>query len=160
MFVSDKLVEVYATSYALTRAISFGSKTGATPDGRRAYTPLADSVGPAQGRDVQGPTAMFNSVAKVPQILAQSTYVLNVKFTRQLIHENRDKVISLFKTYFRKGGQQIQVNVVDREILRKAKEKPDQYQNLIVRVGGFSDYFVRLSPALQDDVIARTEHHL
>jgi len=147
-------------SIVFVRAVSFGSKTGATPDGRKAHTPLADSVGPTQGRDERGPTAMFNSLAKVPQILAQSTYVLNVKFTPQVIQENRDKIIALFQTYFRKGGQQIQVNVIDREALLRAKSHPEQYNNLIVRVGGFSDYFARLSPDLQDDVIARTEHSI
>ena len=147
-------------SIVFTRAVSFGAKVGATPDGRKAHTPLADSVGPAQGRDIHGPTAMLNSVAKVPQILAQSTYVLNVKFSPQVIRENRDKVITLFQTYFHKGGQQIQVNVVDREALLHAKERPEQYEGLIVRVGGFSDYFIRLSPALQNDVIARTEQSL
>ncbi|MBD3182145.1 hypothetical protein GF312_07630 [Candidatus Poribacteria bacterium] len=147
-------------SIVFTRAVSFGSKVGATPDGRKAYTPLADSVGPTQGRDVKGPTAVFSSVAKVPQVLAQSAYVLNVKFTPDIVRENRDKIISMFQTYFRQGGQQIQVNVVDKETLLKAKEKPEQYTNLIVRVGGFSDYFVRLSPALQNDVISRTEQGL
>ena len=144
-------------SIVFTRAVSFGRKVGATPDGRKAYSTLADSVGPVQGRDVHGPTAMFNSVAKVPQILAQSTYVLNVKFPPQVIHENKDKIITLFQTYFRRGGQQIQVNVIDRELLLKAKEHPEQYGGVIVRVGGFSAYFTQLSPALQDDVIARTE---
>ncbi len=144
-------------SIVFTRAISFGSRVGATPDGRRAYTPLADSVGPVQGRDISGPTAMFNSAAKVPQILAQSAYVLNVKFTPELIQENRDKVIAMFQTYFRRGGQQIQINVVDKEMLLRAKGNPEQYGSLVVRVGGYSDYFVRLSPALQNDVIARTE---
>jgi pyruvate formate-lyase/glycerol dehydratase family glycyl radical enzyme len=147
-------------SIVFTRAVPFGAKAGATPDGRKAYTPLADSVGPAQGRDARGPTAMLSSVAKVPQILAQSAYVLNVKFTPQVIRESKDKVIALFQTYFRKGGQQIQVNVVDKGSLLRAKQHPEQYESLIVRVGGFSDYFVRLSPALQNDVIARTEQPL
>ena len=146
-------------SIVFVRAVSFGSKVGATPDGRKAHTPLADSVGPTQGRDINGPTAMFNSVSKVPQILAQSTYVLNVKFTPKVIMENRDKIISMFQTYFSMGGQQIQVNVVDRDTLIKAKKNPEEYSSLIVRVGGFSDYFSRLSSALQDDVIARTEHN-
>ncbi|MEK7399374.1 MAG: pyruvate formate lyase family protein [Candidatus Poribacteria bacterium] len=147
-------------SIVFTRAVSFGGKVGATPDGRKAYTPLADSVGPTQGRDLNGPTAVFNSVAKIPQILAQSAYVLNIKFTPAIVRNDKDKVISLFKTYFSKGGQQIQVNVVDKETLVRAKEYPEQYEGLIVRVGGFSGYFRHLSPAHQDDVIARTEHLL
>ena len=147
-------------SIVFTRAVPFGNRVGATPDGRKAHTPLADSVGPTQGRDVEGPTAMFNSVAKAPQVLAQSAYVLNVKFTPQIIRENKDKLIAVFQTYFREGGQQIQVNVIDREVLLKAKERPEQYSGVIVRVGGFSGYFTQLSPALQDDVIARTEQEL
>jgi len=145
-------------SIVFTRAVSFGGKVGATPDGRKAHTPLADSVGPTQGRDLNGPTAVFNSVAKIPQILAQSAYVLNIKFTPRIVRDDKDKVIALFQTYFSKGGQQIQINVVDKETLIRAKEHPEQYDGLIVRVGGFSGYFKHLSPAHQDDVIARTEH--
>ena len=140
------------------RMVSAGAKVGATPDGRKAHTPLADSVGPSQGRDVRGPTAMLNSVAKAPQVLAQSTYVLNIKFTPEVFRDSPGKVSDLFRTYFRNGGQQIQVNVVDREALLKAQQRPEEYQGLVVRVGGFSDYFVRLSAELQSDVIARTEH--
>jgi formate C-acetyltransferase len=144
-------------SSVFVRGVSFGAKTGATPDGRKARTPLADSVGPVQGRDVNGPTAMFNSVARIPQVLSQATYVLNVKFTPQVIRANREKIIALFQTYFRNGGQQIQVNVVDAATLRQAKFHPETFQGLIVRVGGYSDFFVRLSPQHQADILARTE---
>ncbi len=147
-------------SIVFTRAVSFGGNVGATPDGRRARTILADSVGPTRGRDKNGPTAMFKSVAKTPQVLAQSTYLLNVKFTPSVLRENKEKVIALFKTYFAEGGQQIQVNVVDKETLLKAKSDPDSYHNLVVRVGGFSAYFTRLSHEYQDCIIARTEHEM
>jgi len=147
-------------SIVFVRAVSFGSKVGATPDGRRARTILADSVGPTRGLDKNGPTSMFKSVAKTPQVLAQSTYLLNVKFTPSVLRENKEKVIALFKTYFAEGGQQIQVNVVDRETLLKAKSDPDSYRNLVVRVGGFSAYFTQLSNELQDCIIARTEHEM
>jgi len=147
-------------SIVFSRAPTFGGRVGATPDGRKAHSILADSVGPSQGRDLHGPTAMFNSVAKVPQVLAQSTYVLNVKFSPQMVRENKDKLITLFQTYFRRGGQQIQVNVLDKEVLLKAKENPEDYGGVIVRVGGFSGHFTGLSPELQDDVIARTEQVL
>ncbi|HGJ67307.1 TPA: hypothetical protein ENS27_18250 [bacterium] len=147
-------------SIVFTRATSFGNKVCATPDGRKAHTPLADSVGPVQGRDLQGPTAVFNSSAKVPQILAQSTYVLNIKFAPKIFQGNKDKIIALLKTYFASGGQQVQINVVDRETLIQAKQNPEQYKGLVVRVGGFSGYFNHLSPAHQDDIIARTEHNL
>jgi len=147
-------------SIVFTRAVSFGGKVGATPDGRKAYTPLADSVGPVQGRDLRGPTAVFNSAAKVPQILAQSAYVLNIKFTPRMFQDSKEKIVSLLKTYFAKGGQQVQINVVDRETLIQAKQNPEQYRGLVVRVGGFSGYFAHLSPAHQEDIIARTEHTL
>ncbi len=145
-------------SIVFTRAVSFGSKVGATPDGRKAFTPLADSIGPSQGRDLNGPTAVFASTAKIPQILAQSAYVLNIKFTPRLVSENRDKMIALFKTYFQKGGQQIQINVVDKKTLIEAKLHPELYEGLVVRVGGYSEYFNRLSQAYKDDIISRTEH--
>jgi len=144
-------------SSVYVRGVSFGAKTGATPDGRKARTPLADSVGPAQGRDVNGPTAMFNSVARIPQVLSQATYVLNVKFTPQILRAHREKIIALFQTYFRKGGQQIQVNVVDAAVLRQARLQPEAYPGIIVRVGGYSDYFTRLSPQHQEDILMRTD---
>ncbi len=147
-------------SIVFVRAVSFGSHVGATPDGRKARTILADSVGPTRGLDKDGPTAMFKSAAKTPQVLAQSTYLLNVKFTPVVLRENKEKVIALFKTYFAEGGQQIQVNVVDKETLLKAKSAPDSYRNLVVRVGGFSAYFTQLSGELQDCIIARTEHEM
>jgi pyruvate formate-lyase/glycerol dehydratase family glycyl radical enzyme len=145
-------------SIVYVRAASFGANVGATPDGRPAGTILADSVGPSQGRDLQGPTAMFLSVAKVPQDLAQSAYVLNVKLTPEIVGEDPEAVIALIQAYFQQGGQQVQVNVVDQEVLLRAREDPEQHQNLVVRVGGYSDYFVQLPDALQEDVIARTTH--
>jgi len=147
-------------SIVFTRAVSFGRHVGATPDGRRAYTILADSVGPTRGLDRNGPTSMLKSVAKTPQVLAQSTYLLNMKFTPAVLRDNKEKVMALLKTYFSEGGQQIQVNVVDKETLLKAKADPDSYYNLVVRVGGFSAYFTQLSHELQDDIIARTEHEV
>ena len=147
-------------SIVFTRAVSFGRHVGATPDGRRAHTILADSVGPTRGLDRNGPTAMLKSVAKTPQVLAQSTYLLNLKFTPSVLRDNKEKVMALLKTYFNEGGQQVQINVVDKETLLKAKAEPDSYHNLVVRVGGFSGYFTQLSHELQDDIIARTEHEI
>ncbi|MBM3242557.1 hypothetical protein FJZ31_40370 [Candidatus Poribacteria bacterium] len=147
-------------SIVFTRAVSFGRHVGATPDGRRAYTILADSVGPTRGLDKSGPTAVLKSAAKIPQVLAQSTYLLNMKFTPSVLRDNKEKVMALLKTYFREGGQQIQINVVDKETLIKAKADPDSYHNLVVRVGGFSGYFTQLSHELQNDIIARTEHEI
>jgi formate C-acetyltransferase len=147
-------------SIVFVRAPHFGAHVGATPDGRRAGSTLADSVGPSAGRDGLGPTAVFASAAKVPQRLAQSAYVLNMKFAPAVLKDHRDEVIALFQGYFRQGGQQLQVNVVDRETLCRARAEPEAHAGLVVRVGGYSDYFVRLAPELQDDIIARSEHEL
>lgn len=147
-------------SIVFVRAPRYGATVGATPDGRKAGTPLADSVGPSAGRDTKGPTAMLASVSKVPQALAQSAYVLNLKLTPGIVGQSREQVVALLQGYFRQGGQQVQVNVVDRQTLLRARENPEEHGSLVVRVGGYSDYFVRLSPALQEDIIARTEHSL
>jgi len=144
------------------RAPEFGMYTGATPDGRYARTPVADSVGPCQGKDRKGPTAVLNSVAKVDHTLAQSGYVLNLKFNKSLLqsYEAKQALRDLIRTFFMKGGQQIQINVLSADELIAAKREPEKYRNLVVRVGGFSAYFVDLNSALQDDIIARTAHGL
>ena len=137
-----------------------GLKIGATPDGRRAQEVLTDSVGPAQGRDRHGPTAMLNSVTKLPLHLAAGTPVLNIRFTKTLLNEEASlrKVVQLIRAFFARGGMQIQVSVLDREALLAAQREPEKYRDLIVRVGGYSEYFVNLNPELQASVIARTEH--
>jgi len=149
-------------SSVFVRGIPFGQNVGATPDGRPAGAPLADSVGPSQGRDKNGPTAVLNSVAKIDSSLYQSGYVLNLRFAKSLLNGDAalSKLEALIKGFFAAGGQQVQINVLNAEDLRRAKENPEQYRNLVVRVGGFSDYFVNLSPELQDEIITRTEHGL
>ncbi len=138
-----------------------GLKIGATPDGRCAQDVLTDSVGPAQGRDRHGPTAMLNSVTKLPLHLAAGTPVLNIRFTKTLLNEEASlrKVVQLIRAFFARGGMQIQVSVLDREALLAAQREPEKYRDLIVRVGGYSEYFVNLNPELQASVIARTEHN-
>jgi formate C-acetyltransferase len=137
-----------------------GLKVGATPDGRCAREVLTDSVGPAQGRDRHGPTAMLNSVAWLPLHLAAGTPVLNIRFTKPLLADpiSLGNVVHLIRTFFAAGGMQIQVSVLDREALLAAQCEPDKHRDLIVRVGGYSEYFVNLNPELQASVIARTEH--
>jgi formate C-acetyltransferase len=139
--------------------IYFGSVTGATADGRRAYTPLSEGVSPVQGADRHGPTAVLRSVAKMDHARTGGT-LLNQKFTPQILasEEGLDKLVQLIRTYFRLDGHHIQFNVVDAATLRAAQEHPEQYRSLIVRVAGYSDYFCDLSKTLQDEVIARTEH--
>ncbi len=139
-----------------------GSRVGALPDGRLAGTPLNDSVGPVAGRDTHGPTAMLASVARLPLALAVGTPVLNVRVQRALFDDSAglDALAALVRGYFESGGPQIQLTVVDRATLLAAQAQPEQYADLIVRIGGYSEYFTRLGLDLQETVIARTEHGL
>jgi trans-4-hydroxy-L-proline dehydratase len=139
--------------------VYFGSVTGATTDGRKAWTPLSEGVSPVQGADHKGPTAVLRSVAKMDHLRTGGT-LLNQKFTPQVLStdEGLDKLVQLIRTYFLLDGHHIQFNVVDAATLRAAQEHPEQYRSLIVRVAGYSDYFCDLSKSLQDEIIARTEH--
>jgi formate C-acetyltransferase len=139
--------------------IYFGSVTGALPDGRRAWEPLSEGVSPVQGADSLGPTAVLKSVSKMDHLRTGGT-LLNQKFSPQALRdeEGLDHLVSLVRTYFKLDGHHIQFNVVDAATLRAAKKSPEKYRNLIVRVAGYSDYFCSLSEALQDEIIARTEH--
>ncbi len=139
--------------------IYFGSVIGATPDGRHAWQPLSEGVSPVQGADRHGPTAVLRSVAKMDHARTGGT-LLNQKFSPQALQDEAglDKLVQLIRTYFRLDGHHIQFNVVDSATLRAAQEHPEQHRDLIVRVAGYSDYFCDLSRALQDEIIARTEH--
>jgi formate C-acetyltransferase len=137
-----------------------GGAVPATPDGRRAGSPIADSAGPHQGRDRNGPTAMLKSVTKLPHELAPGTLVVNARAHRDLVTtpQGRRRLQDLIRGYFDLGGMQIQVNVVDQETLRDAIAHPELHRDLIVRVGGYSEYFCVLSPELQLSILERTEH--
>jgi formate C-acetyltransferase len=139
--------------------VYFGSVIGATPDGRRASAPLSEGISPVQGADRHGPTAVIKSAAKMDHARTGGT-LLNQKFTPQLLREDRDleKLVHLIRAYFRLDGHHIQFNVIDAPTLRAAQQHPEQYRDLIVRVAGYSDYFCDLGQALQDEIIARTEH--
>ena len=139
--------------------VYFGSVLGATPDGRRAGTPVSEGVSPVQGADRCGPTAVLRSVAKMDQVRTGGT-LLNQKFTPALLADDtgRRGLAALVRTYFRLGGHHVQFNVVDADTLRAAQAHPDEHRDLIVRVAGYSDYFCDLGRALQDEIIARTEH--
>ncbi|RMF96256.1 MAG: glycyl radical protein [Planctomycetota bacterium] len=142
-----------------TSHVYFGSVTGATPDGRKAGTPLSEGISPVQGADRNGPTAVIRSAAKMDHIKTGGT-LLNMKFTPSLLEsdEQIDKLAHLVRTYFKLNGHHVQFNVVRAETLRKAQAEPEKYRDLIVRVAGYSDYFCDLSEALQEEIIARTEH--
>jgi len=137
-----------------------GSATGALPDGRRAGFPLSDGAGAAQGREKEGPTASLLSTTKWNHKRALGGLVQNVKFAKSTFRSEEDLagLRHLIETFLRRGGFEIQVNVVDAETLREAQARPEAYQDLIVRVAGYSDYFVRLSRNMQEEVIQRTEH--
>ena len=149
-----------ASCLMFTTYADAGKPVAATPDGRLAGSPLADSAGPYQGRDKSGPTAMLKSAAAIPHYLAPGTLVVNARFTKDFFKTKagRDKLRDLVRTYFDMGGMQLQVNVVDQEVLRDAMAHPEQHEDLIVRIGGFSEYFNRLSPELKQTVLERTEH--
>ena len=140
--------------------VYFGSVIGATPDGRRAWKPLSEGVSPVQGADRHGPTAVLRSVAKMDHVRTGGT-LLNQKLTPNLLADDSglEKLVQLVRTYFKLDGHHIQFNVVDVETLREAQLHPEQHRDLIVRVAGYSDYFCNLSESLQDEIIARTEHH-
>lgn len=134
----------------------------ATPDGRLAGAPLSDSAGPVQGRDRNGPTAMLKSVASLTQKLAPGTLVVNIRFSKNIFgtQAGREKLQDLIRTYFDMGGMQLQINVVDQETLRDAIKNPEKYQDLIIRIGGYSEYFNRLSLELKQTLLERTEHSI
>ena len=140
-----------------------GAATGATADGRFAHTVLADSAGASQGLDLNGPTALMKSVAKLPADKHLLTSVVtNIKFPTDIFRSGNttDKIRKLFEIFFSIGGMQLQVNVCDAETLRKAQETPQEYASLVVRVGGYSDYFVNISKALQDEIIVRSSQNI
>lgn len=142
-----------------TSHIYFGSVTGATPDGRLAFEPLSEGISPVQGTDVHGPTSVIKSASKIDHLRTGGT-LLNQKFTPQLL-ETEDsilKAVQLIRTYFRLDGHHIQFNVVTTDTLREAQKHPEKYRDLIVRVAGYSDYFIDLSESLQNEIIRRTEH--
>ena len=141
--------------------IYFGSVTGATPDGRKAWTPLSEGISPVQGADRHGPTAVLKSAAKLDHVRTGGT-LLNQKFTPQLLADEAglDALVGLIRSYFKLDGHHIQFNVVDADMLHRAQKHPEQYRDLIVRVAGYSDYFCDLSEALQNEIIARTEQQV
>ncbi|MHA1203042.1 MAG: trans-4-hydroxy-L-proline dehydratase [Candidatus Heimdallarchaeaceae archaeon] len=139
--------------------IYFGSVIKATPDGRKEFQPLSEGVSPVQGMDTKGPTGVIKSASKIDHLRTGGT-LLNQKFTPTFLEDEDGlkKLLHLIRAYFKMDGHQIQFNVVSAETLRKAQKNPEEYRNLIVRVAGYSDYFVNLGENLQNEIIARTEH--
>lgn len=137
----------------------FGRETSATPDGRLAGFPLGDGSGPCQGRELKGPTASVLSSTKWDHHKMIGGVAVNLKFSKATLGKDSLEVMkAIVKTYLARGGFEVQINVVDNETLLKARNHPEQYRDLVVRIGGYSDYFVKLSAEMQDEVIARTTH--
>jgi trans-4-hydroxy-L-proline dehydratase len=144
-----------------TAHIALGETTGATPDGRLAGTPLSEGVSPVQGHDRRGPTAAARSIAKLDHARTNGT-LLNMKLSPDCLRRDADlqKLAALIRGYFDQGGHHVQFNVVDRAVLEDAMAHPEKHRNLLVRVAGYSDYFVLLSPEIQREILSRTEHAL
>jgi formate C-acetyltransferase len=142
----------------VTAHVPLGKTVGALPSGRRAWTTLTDGLSPTGGTDVNGASAVLKSVANIPHDLYASGTLLNMKLSPELMKEQRGIVnlMSLLKTACSLGVFHAQFNVVDKEVLIKAQKEPEKYRDLLIRVAGYTAYFVELCPAVQDEIIHRT----
>ncbi len=141
-----------------TGHVGHGEIAAATPNGRRAGRTYSDGVGPTQGKDARGLTCLINSVTRLDHSQLTGGSAFNVKLAPSLLGgaSGRETLQALLATYVRRGGSQVQVNLVGQETLREAQEHPDDYRHVIVRVAGFCEYFTNLDRKLQDEIIART----
>ena len=153
----DKYV---ATFFSYFTHVLAGEITKATPNGRHAGESLSDSMAPTQGKDVNGPTRMLNSLLKIDSSYVTGGYALNFKINPALTKDSRGKaaIKGLLKAYIVGMGPQIQIYFLDAEALREAQENPEKHRNLVVRVGGYCEYFVNLDKILQNEIIERTVH--
>jgi len=150
----------YAGTSSIAGNVPAGATVAATPDGRKAFTPLAEGCSPSAGTDVLGPTAVFKSVSKLPTGKILGGVLLNQKVTPSIIRTEsaKTKLISLLRTFFDElKGWHVQYNVVDRQTLLDAQREPEKHRDLIVRVAGYSAFFTSLAPETQNDIISRTE---
>lgn len=149
-------------TFTMTAHVMFGARLGATPDGRLAGEPIADAISPRQGFDKNGPTAYLRSAAKLPHDMLANGDQLNIRFSPTCVEgeEGRMKLRNLLSTYFQLGGMQVQFNVVGTEQLYAAQKDPASYKDLVVRIAGFSAYFISLTEAVQNDFILRTEQNM
>lgn len=145
------------TEHSFQRYIGLGRNVGPTPDGRRAQEPLCDSIAALRGKAVKGPTAMLRSAARLPQHLADGISVLNLTLSKTLC-QNTMVIPALIKSYFEQGGIQVQLTVTSVEELQDAMCHPERHEDLIVRVGGYSDYFNRLDDSIKKSIIERNIH--
>ncbi len=148
----------YVLMAANTQNISSGKVTAATPDGRKQGEPLSDAGSPTYGRDHGGATVTLNSVAKPDYVKSSGGTVVNQKFSPAMFQgEKLKKLLALIKVYFKNGGQEIQMNATSRKVLMDAMEHPENYEDLVVRVSGFSAYYTKLDRSVQLDILSRTQ---
>jgi pyruvate formate-lyase/glycerol dehydratase family glycyl radical enzyme len=145
--------------YSVSANVPLGLHVGALPNGKLSRAPLADGVAPVHGCDLKGPTAIAKSVAKLDHEIITNGTILNMKFSPKLLEEGSGKrgLADLIRTYFDLGGWHVQFNVVSADTLREAQREPEKHKGLIIRVAGYSAFFVELDTAVQDDIIDRTE---
>ena len=150
---------IYTAMAANTSNIYAGRDLGATPDGRLSHRPLSDAASPTYGCDTRGVTATLLSVSKPDYTRCACGTVVNQKFLPSAFRDGkREKLAQLIRVYFARGGQEIQINATSRKVLEDARIHPEQYRNLVVRVSGFSAYYVTLAPEVQEDILSRTQH--
>ncbi|MBP5237231.1 MAG: hypothetical protein J6128_06920 [Clostridia bacterium] len=149
----------YVLMAANTANISAGEVIPATPDGRLQGEPLSDAASPTYGRDTLGPTVTLASVSKPDYTKSAGGTVVNQKYSPSAFDDSRIKnLAALVRVYFKKGGQEIQINATSREVLLDAMDHPENYRDLVVRVSGFSAYYVTLGRSVQLDILNRTQH--
>lgn len=148
----------YIAMAANTNNIWVGKTISATPDGRKSGEPLSDAASPTYGKDVNGATQTVQSVTKPDYTKVASGTVVNQKFSPEMFQgEKRKKLLALLKVYFKKGGQEMQINATSRKVLEDAMQYPQKYTDLVVRVSGFSAFYVTLDKAVQIDILNRTQ---
>ncbi|MPN47540.1 Choline trimethylamine-lyase [bioreactor metagenome] len=145
-----------------TLHVTHGHNTIASPDGRLAFTPLSDNASPAMGRDMEGPTATMNSVAKMDQVHGWDGTLYNIRFDPKSVSGKKGQGImrSMIKAFVKNGGEHVQINVVDNNTLLAAQEHPEDYRSLVVRIAGYMAYFTELDKECQDNLIYRTTHQI
>ncbi|GAH45001.1 unnamed protein product, partial [marine sediment metagenome] len=145
------------STQSVSAQTGFGAKCGATPNGRKAGLPISDANSPSHGAEKEGPTAVFNSVLKLPHTRLTNGSLLNMKFPKSLLKdEEKLKVFaSLVKSYLKRGGYHVQFNIVDPEVLRDALEHPENYPDLMVRVAAYVALWSQLSPMQRREIYSR-----
>jgi formate C-acetyltransferase len=146
--------------YSMTASVGFGERCAASADGRMAGEPLNDNISPVHGRERKGPTAVARSVGKLDMVLVPHGAILNMRFSPMVLkgEEGLKSFASFLRAYVRLGGWHNQFNVIGTETLREAQRHPELYRGLLIRVSGYSAFFVELSREVQEDIIARMEY--